>query len=615
MDWFNRLSLRLKVIVSVGMACAICGVVATSVAIHFNEKEFRQGLVDSARMILGRLDVAAGYVAKQGGLDPMIETYKHKYESSDQLTEKDKTIILQQVPIYAAMQIGAKDSKKDHYRFRVFSDEPRNPDNQATAEETKIFNKFFSDPSLEDFSVEDDKSVTLYKPVRLKESYGCLTCHGNPSTSPWGNGKDILGYRMENWTDGKLHGVFAISYDLEETKEAIAAKGGTSSTNSLMFFIFIGSVLAIGLASLLVRKSINSLQKITEALSDVKDGVTAASGEVASTSSQLSESATGQAANLQETVAAIDEISSMIQRNTSAAESSTGTSEKSTQVAKEGKVTVERMINSINDISDSNKEIITEIDANNSEISKILEVISEIGEKTKVINDIVFQTKLLSFNASVEAARAGEHGKGFAVVAEEIGSLALMSGQAAHEITDMLNKSTAQVTEIVESSKSKIEGLVEKGKSKVDTGIQTANACGQALEDIMSNVGSVNDMVKNIATASSEQSIGVQEVTTAMQRLDQVTHQNSLSAQNSAKLADRLSGQAETLNQAVDSLKASINGGVVNSARGTQSVEEVRTEEVASVTPIRPTGENAPKKVSNSEAEVPSADDPRFIEL
>ena len=80
--------------------------------------------------------------------------------------------------------------------------------------------------------------------------------------------------------------------------------------------------------------------------------------------------------------------------------------------ANHGKVSVEKMIEAIEDINRSNNHIVEQINQSNGKITEIVKVISEIGSKTKVINDIVFQTKLLSFNASVEAARAGEHGKG-----------------------------------------------------------------------------------------------------------------------------------------------------------------------------------------------------------
>lgn len=151
-------------------------------------------------------------------------------------------------------------------------------------------------------------------------------------------------------------------------------------------------------------------------------------GEVAvniSKASQvLSSSTTQQAAALQETSSSIEETSAMITKNAENAKASMAVSIRSQASVEEGKKFVDGMILSIQEIAESNANMVKQIDESNREIAQIVRVINEIGDKTKIINDIVFQTKLLSFNASVEAARAGEHGKGFAVVAEEIGNLA-----------------------------------------------------------------------------------------------------------------------------------------------------------------------------------------------
>ena len=120
---------------------------------------------------------------------------------------------------------------------------------------------------------------------------------------------------------------------------------------------------------------------------------------------------------------------------------------------------MERMISSIEGISESNGEIMKEVSNNNSELQTISELIKDIEEKTKVINDIVFQTKLLSFNASVEAARAGEHGKGFAVVAEEIGNLANMSGEAALQISQIIETSVQNVQTMIKKTTTKMESI------------------------------------------------------------------------------------------------------------------------------------------------------------
>jgi len=265
-----------------------------------------------------------------------------------------------------------------------------------------------------------------------------------------------------------------------------------------------------------------------------------------------------------------------------------------------------------------------QMEESNKEFAEIVKVISAIGEKTKVINDIVFQTKLLSFNASVEAARAGEHGKGFAVVAEEVGNLASMSGKAATEISEMLGHSIKKVESIVESTQSKIKTLVEKGKEKLSSGIKTAEKCDVALDEVLENVAKVDEMISEIATASKEQSRGIQEITGAMSQLDQANQQNTDISQNSSVAATQLSRQAADLKEVVAQLMLLIEGDKENSHMQGSSDTNSRPVESRNVVAFK-RGANAEmrkvpsslgsKKVVGSDEKIPSANDPRFEEV
>ena len=301
------------------------------------------------------------------------------------------------------------------------------------------------------------------------------------------------------------------------------------------------------LSTLFTNRLSNALLKLASDLTNFSLDVAKASVDIAASSNELTQASTQQASALQETVAAIDEINAMVNKNAETAKLSADVSNVSESSAVAGQATVQKMLKAINNISDSNAAIMNEINHSNQEISEIVKVIAEIATKTKVINDIVFQTKLLSFNASVEAARAGEHGKGFAVVAEEVGNLAQMSGNAAKEISSMLDSSIQKVERIVEQSKSKVTALMIDGKEKVDAGIRTAQDCGRVLDEIHANVTRVNQMVIDIATASKEQAMGVHEVTKAMNQLDQATQQNLGTAQESSTSAEDLNGRSEGL--------------------------------------------------------------------
>ena len=190
-----------------------------------------------------------------------------------------------------------------------------------------------------------------------------------------------------------------------------------------------------------------------------------------------------------------------------------------------------------------------QVETSNNELTEITKVIYEIASKTKIINDIVFQTKLLSFNASVEAARAGEHGKGFAVVAEEVGNLAQMSGQAAKEIAQMVDGSIKKVDKIIKDTKSKVGNLITMGKEKVDAGITTARRCNDVLDSILKNVEDMNQMIGEMATSSSEQAKGVDEISKAMNQVEVVTQGNSTAAGRSTVIAHQLNDRPSNWNR------------------------------------------------------------------
>ncbi len=240
------------------------------------------------------------------------------------------------------------------------------------------------------------------------------------------------------------------------------------------------------------------------------------------------------------------------------------------------------MISAMGEINQSNNSIMEQVESSNKQITEIVDVIKEIGAKTKVINDIVFQTKLLSFNASVEAARAGEMGKGFAVVAEEVGNLAAMSGNAAREISELLDSSISKVETIVHETKEKVGTQVISGKEKVKVGTEIANQCGTLLETIVSEVSSISKMAEEISVASNEQAQGVGEITKAITQLDTVTQQNSSSSEETASAAEELSAQAESLNTAVLDLVAAIEGSRKAPVQTHTKMAEVKTLPVKS---------------------------------
>jgi methyl-accepting chemotaxis protein len=361
--------------------------------------------------------------------------------------------------------------------------------------------------------------------------------------------------------DAAINKVVASHEASTEASVAAAREAAETSAKTSTTLGLLALVASLALGYLLARGLSSSMTRMAAQLGDGAQSVASSSTQIAQAGGALAASATQQAAALQQTVAAIDQVSAMVQRNADSARRAQGIGDNSSRAVASGKTSVDEMMTSIDEISRSNGAIMQEIDHSNVEIGQIVKVIAEIGNKTKVINDIVFQTKLLSFNASVEAARAGEHGKGFAVVAEEVGNLAQMSGNAAKEISQMLDESIQRVETTVRQMGERTTRLLHVGKEKVDAGLETARRCGRALDEIVQNVGELGQTVGEIATASREQAQGVQEITRAMAQLDQVTQQNAASAQEASRAGDSLNEQAAAMHVLVAGLSALVHGG------------------------------------------------------
>ena len=162
----------------------------------------------------------------------------------------------------------------------------------------------------------------------------------------------------------------------------------------------------------------------------------------------------------------------------------------------------------------------------------------DIAKIIKTIDEIAFQTNILALNAAVEAARAGEAGMGFAVVADEVRNLAQRSAQAAKETAG------------------KIEGAI----TRTGQGVEISGKVGAVLNDIMTKVRQVDELVTEVAGASREQTDGITQINSAVGQMDKVTQSNAASAEETAAAAEELNSQAEIMKQSVAELLALVGG-------------------------------------------------------
>ncbi len=255
-----------------------------------------------------------------------------------------------------------------------------------------------------------------------------------------------------------------------------------------------------------------SLRVIVRNTLDGAGNVNTASEEIASASQDLSRRTEASAAALEQTAATMTQISETVQRTSDTVAGAAEIVRSNAQSAKRGGEVISQVVSTMQGI--------------NASSNKIADIIS-------VIDGIAFQTNILALNAAVEAARAGEQGRGFAVVASEVRSLAGRSAEAAKEIKSLINASIEQV----------------------ERGTQVVGEAGSAIEDIVNNASRIDTLMTEIANATKEQSLGVNQVGAAVHDLDQNTQQNAALVEETAAAASALSDQATRLAEEVSFFK------------------------------------------------------------
>ncbi|WP_425348826.1 methyl-accepting chemotaxis protein [Pararhizobium antarcticum] len=260
-----------------------------------------------------------------------------------------------------------------------------------------------------------------------------------------------------------------------------------------------------------------TLLAVTHSAGSIDNG----SREISSSSDDLSKRTEQQAASLEETAAALDQITVNVSNSSKRAEEARNVAIQANASAAESGTVVANAVDAMQKIEQSS-----------SQISSIIGVIDEIA----------FQTNLLALNAGVEAARAGDAGKGFAVVAQEVRELAQRSAKAAKEIKDLIRNSS----------------------NEVEGGVRLVRATGEALKTIEQYVITINQHMDAIATSSREQSVGLAEVNTAVNQMDQVTQQNAAMVEETNAASATLAMESSRLRELIAAFQ--LTGGTQQSS-------------------------------------------------
>ncbi|MDQ5987938.1 MAG: hypothetical protein CSYNP_03686 [Syntrophus sp. SKADARSKE-3] len=305
--------------------------------------------------------------------------------------------------------------------------------------------------------------------------------------------------------------------DLAKKKSEENTTTANAATMFMVIAISVGILLAVAFGVILSLSITRPVNRVVAGLNEGASQVASASGQVSAASQSLAEGTSEQAASIEETSSSAEELAAMTKQNAANA-----------QQAKAMMGEASRIVDDVNHQMAQMVEAIKEISQSSDETSKII----------KTIDEIAFQTNLLALNAAVEAARAGEAGAGFAVVADEVRNLAMRAAEAAKH------------TNV----------LIENTVKSVKKGDDLTEATQVAFKQNMEIAGKIGLLINEIEAASIEQASGIEQISKAVNQMNQVTQGNASNAEESASAAEEMNAQAANMQGFVQDLVRVIGG-------------------------------------------------------
>lgn len=495
-----------------------------------------------------------------------------------------ETRFFSSIPVIVGWHNAAEAAEKEGVHFSMVALEARNPDNAPEAGGfrdvmIKDLSKQFKLDGNQSLSRINEETNTLHymRAIQLNES--CMSCHGDPAIydtpdeNGYVDGKDVLGFRMESWPVGYMHGAYEVQMPLDTMDAQVAG----FFTNGLVFTLPIICLAGGGMyyvVRLLLGRPVSRLVEVMKfagdgdltqrvdvrsndemgdlgkrfndflvnlgsIVSEVRgssDRVASASNEIASSAEQMSSGLRLQEEKTQQVAAAVEEMSHSVSEVAGKSADASAAAEESQQLAEEGGQIVTGTVETMQGIA-------VEVNASAQTVNSLGQQSETIGEIIGVINDIADQTNLLALNAAIEAARAGEHGRGFAVVADEVRKLAERTQQATEEVSQSIRGIQGETKSAVKR--------IEAGTERVDQGVELASSAGRALTTIVESSQSLQSMVRGIAAAAEEQSAASGEIARAVEGINAVTRESSEGAGQAVQAAGDLAVQAEQLQSLV----------------------------------------------------------------
>ena len=307
--------------------------------------------------------------------------------------------------------------------------------------------------------------------------------------------------------------------------------------NSFFLGFILGGLLVSGFIFLKTRTQKN---RNGNSAADHLQAVVNSSSQLLGDLENFSVNSNKQSLQIQQMIQTIHAVKKMAEEILSRAKETETKSMDGTGAAALGKDSVQEILDFLNHLIESSRNLDIKIEQGNSEFLSILKVVDQIQEKTKGIHEIVFNIKLLAFNAAIEAARAGEAGKGFSVVAQEIEHLARSSGETASAIDVILTTGRGRVNEIIEVNQTQLSEILNSLRQEIGQGSELGQKCLQIFEKIIETVSEVGEKAVQVSQNSESQAKALADLEQMSKALDHIAESNSVSSLETLSKATKL---------------------------------------------------------------------------